>query len=1087
MNQASVAEQKSIFESPLESAEVEAVNTLVSRHKANAALTQQLALDASKLVATSQGRLTKQANAGFFKRLASALSGKTTENQLQNQSDMLHMQKCAWHFLQQLQQQNLINAQGIAVIRNNLGTMNDYIIETRDFLELAIDKIDHRLRHVENNTSFNTWSLNIEANKRRYKSTPKTLLILRLTFDFMRQHQHVVLGERDINYLVTTLEKLDINCDEEIKLLDFISELIDQVEVVGIEQYRQIIDLSFDGHVVDSSFILNSISGIGFNALYYLGEQFEKIQALINDDELCNTDDAREKIISRFFGNEFVGLSTTYRVRDLICEIAGGGQLAIDIYKEENGLNAVLDEQEQTDTPDEVVSLTSSLPELRSHSFFDAESNEESRRNYILLLALSVENSSSLTGLALEFITALSEKAGHPELYKDVVSLADNPRRLSDYLPVMQKLLDDDNKKYAWLLDAFFLLTLAGKSVENHRIKAIVGTLKPAALKECLPNMLIVVNEADETSVLEATFTLANVTRGWKNVVRYRNLQFKDYFSDTSKKLWDACLGTTELLLKVGEVNSKSFDYATFLNSLDGGFFANLTDKAGAAFYSQGRKSTVSALNEVRKKASELITVHSSALYHANVMMDRWAIPRIEFKGSIPPSNFDLDNSAENEDWHSHFEHYYRQVEGGLEEFSQTCTDAADQISLFMSGNFDSSIVEIKTQRKIEQERDYLLQQEREKLEKESVTLFKDGQEHTLRIDWEMVEHPPCDPENIIHIKTNGKVWLIVASINSDEVFYRSEDGRHWQQVHLDVPDVYVSFHGIDVVNGIWIIKNRHWKNTRDEGFYYSEDAINWRHCAIPNASANRNLSLRQGMITYGEVVYFAGVWLWKAVQSQSYKYTEKGFFSDSTKEGFYTKTVLFSAPSVAGPWQRWEHNLSLPDGVEVKSLRPVPGRDVLLAFCEYSPSYQRDKKQPESPPFVMYFGARKNWQKCTWNGDANSYRLNILMNSGEQVKCLGNGQIYTSDKGYEWSKGGVAPWVDEHFPLTHMHLFMARNSSSTLYLTQDGETFKEIRIPDGSWRYLSANDEGVLGTHYVNQHEGTTLQFGRLVCKTKA
>ncbi|MDP0964982.1 hypothetical protein Q6264_29295, partial [Klebsiella pneumoniae] len=80
------------------------------------------------------------------------------------------MQKFAWHYLKQLQQQNLINAQSIAVIRNNLGTMNEYIIETRNFVLVAVDKINRRLIRVENNTNFHQWSLNIEANKRRYKS-----------------------------------------------------------------------------------------------------------------------------------------------------------------------------------------------------------------------------------------------------------------------------------------------------------------------------------------------------------------------------------------------------------------------------------------------------------------------------------------------------------------------------------------------------------------------------------------------------------------------------------------------------------------------------------------------------------------------------------------------------------------------------------------------------------------------------------------------------------------------------------------------------------------------------------------------------
>ena len=51
--------------------------------------------------------------------------------------------------------------------------MNEYIIETREFLFQAVDKINRRLIRVENNTSFHQWSLNIEANKRRFKSMPK--------------------------------------------------------------------------------------------------------------------------------------------------------------------------------------------------------------------------------------------------------------------------------------------------------------------------------------------------------------------------------------------------------------------------------------------------------------------------------------------------------------------------------------------------------------------------------------------------------------------------------------------------------------------------------------------------------------------------------------------------------------------------------------------------------------------------------------------------------------------------------------------------------------------------------------------------
>lgn len=740
---------------------------------------------------------------------------------------MLQMQRFAWHYLQQLQHQNLINAQSIAVIRNNLGTMNEYIIETRDFLEQAIDKIDNRLRHVENNTGFNNWALNVEANKRRFKSIPKTLLILRLTYDFMRKNQEVVLTDRDINnYLVTTLEKLDINCDEDVKLLDFVSELIDQIDVVGIDQYRATIELSFDEHTVDSDYIQKNISGIAFNALYFLSDHYEKIVDLIGDDELCSSDEAREKLISKFFGHELSGLSASYSVRNLICEMIGGSQLAINVYKEEHGLNAVQEEIAGAFQP-ETVALVSSLPDIDAHTFIDSSDSDESKRNYLLLLALCVENSASLNGLAREFIALLTEKAGAPELQQEILELADNPRKHYEYQAVMQGLLDDDDKKYSWLLDALFLLTLAQKAIESPQIKVMLGALKPTQLKECLPNMLVVVNASDESQVLAAAMKLTVHTQGWKNVIRYRELRFDRYFAEPIKRLSSAGWSVTHLLGEMSTAYMKGMEHSVFISLSDGGLLSGLADKAAASVCSLGRSSAISSLNGYRKKARDLISENRSALSRANSLIARWNLPSFEFNDEIGYSDLDLDNSVDNDDWGDQFQRYYHQIDDALNSLSQACGDAMEQLGFFVKGNFDHSILKLREQKHAE----YLRQQELEKLEKRSVTVVKDGKDHFFSIEWQQVENPPCEPDKISHIKTDGKIWLVVASIDSDDVFYRSEDGVHWQRVQLDTPDMKVWFDRIDVVNGTWIVKNRALRQgTRAAGFYYSSDAITWRH-----------------------------------------------------------------------------------------------------------------------------------------------------------------------------------------------------------------------------------------------------------------
>lgn len=80
-----------IFQQPLNNTEQEMVEELVAQHRNNAIVTQQLAMDASRLFTCSEERLKQQVESGFFKRFSGALSGQNRENQLQNQVDALQM------------------------------------------------------------------------------------------------------------------------------------------------------------------------------------------------------------------------------------------------------------------------------------------------------------------------------------------------------------------------------------------------------------------------------------------------------------------------------------------------------------------------------------------------------------------------------------------------------------------------------------------------------------------------------------------------------------------------------------------------------------------------------------------------------------------------------------------------------------------------------------------------------------------------------------------------------------------------------------------------------------------------------------
>ena len=1079
MNQAIQSETAQIFEAPLDSSELAAINELVEKHRANSTVTQQLAVDASRLVTASQERLARQSEAGFFKRLANAVSGKTRENQALNQSDMLQMQRFSWHYLQQLQQQNLISAQSISVIRNNLGTMNEVIIETRDFLEQAVDRIDQRLRNVENNTNFSNWALNIEANKRRFAPIPKNLLVLQLAYDFLRQHSGVMLTDRDVNHLVATLENLGVNCDETVRLLDFVNDLIDQISMVGLDQYRAIIALSTDEHDIDSDYIQKTISGVSFNALYFLADNYETITGLIGNPELCTSDAAREKIIATLFGKELNGLAATYSIRNLIREIIGGGQLAIAVYRDQHGLNVQPEAPAlEPEAASEQIALVSSLPDITAHSFLDACDSYQAKRDYLLLLALCVDNAAALNRQAREFIALLADYAGVPELLQDVLALADDPRKALHCQPIMQALLNDENTKATWLLDAFFLLTLAQKPIESPAIKIVLGLLKPANMKDSLPKVLLMVSGEDPAAVLNAAQQLNASTRGWKNLMRYRALRFDSCYSEVLKHLSVAGWANLQITVKMSRVFVKAMEYSFYMPSSDGSLLSGVLDKAGSAACSLGRRSALSSLNELRKGARDLLSEHQSALYAANRQIARWGLPEFEFSDDIAYSDYLLDESTDNEDWGDQFQRYYDQLDNTLNAFSNVCAEATEQLEFFIKGDFDSSVIAIKEGKRAELQQKNALEQ----LEKQSVAILKDGETCQLSLEWQKVAQPPCEAEKITHIRTDGKIWLIVASIESKDRFYRSEDGLHWQETLLDAPECEVSLNKLDIVNGVWIAWNRSWSRApRPEGFYYSHDALNWQHSAGPAPANNSNLSLNDGHLSYQDIVYFNGMWLWTATKYRRYSYVEKGFFSDTSKSGSYAQTLVFRGADLAGPWEPWDQTPRTDEGVVIERICALPGRNGLLAFCKYDWSYMRDKKQPEQPPFVMYYGAAKAWQKCGWDINSRytaSSTTSVHLGSGGRLMCVAS-DLFTSDKGYEWTHRDTPAHIDQCFALKDLSLLASSSGGTMLVSQDDGLSFKELRMDDGHWNHLTANDTNLLAVYYENRHEETILRIG--------
>lgn len=323
-----------IFHQPLNEMEASRLHSLVKNANHNKAFTQQLALDASKLLTISEERLDGINDSGFIKRCWNSFTGENRNIRNRNNEDLLKMQHFSWNYLKELQSQNLINSYSVATIINNLTATNDILYETRGFLEKVVDKV----KDIDNRLALSEWALNIKVNKRRFKSYPKTILVLYVILDFIKSNKDIQFSRKDMNYIMVLLDEMGVDFDKELRFIDFIIDLINDIEIIKVDNYRELIDLSFEDHYVDNRFIEDNISGSFFNTLYFLSENYNRIHEIVSDNTICDTDEKFEKIVFKFFSEDFDFLESKYTIREIAEEIVGSSVLTINLYKEQNGL-----------------------------------------------------------------------------------------------------------------------------------------------------------------------------------------------------------------------------------------------------------------------------------------------------------------------------------------------------------------------------------------------------------------------------------------------------------------------------------------------------------------------------------------------------------------------------------------------------------------------------------------------------------------------------------------------------------------------------------------------------------------------------
>lgn len=87
--------------------------------------------------------------------------------------------------------------------------------------------------------------------------------------------------------------------------------------------------------------------------------------------------------------------------------------------------------------------------------------------------------------------------------------------------------------------------------------------------------------------------------------------------------------------------------------------------------------------------------------------------------------------------------------------------------------------------------------------------------------------------------------------------------------------------------------------------------------------------------------------------------------------------------------------------------------------------------------------------------------------------------ELFTSDKGYAWTHRSTPIHIGQCFALRDLSLITSSSGGAMLVSQDDGLSFEELRMEDGHWNHLTANDTSLLAVYYANRHEETVLRIG--------
>ena len=666
---------------------------------------------------------------------------------------------------------------------------------------------------------------------------------------------------------------------------------------------------------------------------------------------------------------------------------------------------------------------------------------EDYVRSFALLAIDAPENQTeqlfSFSNKQKDFLVALSKQLGSRTVLFELNDLCKNPRIVN--IDSLKNILDENNKKYTWLLDIVSLANFRESFVNNDALFLSITKfiqLEDPNIVNFIESVKVLSTGSDQSIIAKHIVdSIARKTAGWQHILSFRGMNLKGAFYPVIERLNEFSNLIENLNDELMDVDSECVDLLSESEfkqvAKRGGLFKKLNNskiKVVDLFYQEESRLCLEAI----KIASSFIVNNNYVFRLASLTAYMEDLRKMQF------------SSSSGEDWDSGFDQGLTKTDKGLERLRDLVDDLIEQLVLFDEGIFHESVEEKR--RKLAEAKK--MAEDEERAAKSTVLQEIEGRQVRVSVSWENWDGDlPFDPSDLKRAVSDGHKWL-AATFNE---VYVCTDGAQWVLVlRLDS-----SILSLKYVNNIWIVES-------DKNVHFSADSQKWDDLILPESSF---YELKPSILFDGTY------WVLRLNDEDTYTYEEKGFIWSSTESASYGRPFFYRAKGLGEKWEKWNEASDLPSGF-VSCSNMAVFNNVFVNVFEYDWLYKSRKNiELFSGSSPMYIKGMKGWKDAEiLNNDRLCSSNTMVFSWKNHFFIVSDYELFVSEKGFVWEKiqdNGSGGWGEVCGMLM---LFPARGKQ--LKLSGDAQHFTELVLDEGEWTIFAAMGKSLLAIWQKDHHE---------------